>query len=108
LSIFHYKARASGATGGGLGGLEVAISGAARGNPTPNPFPCGKGNNRAEVALEVVQFFAIENGQNDQFLPYVVVFGRRGSTDSFVLSKIVFGLDAGCAILGLAGECEAR
>ena len=75
-------------------------------NLTPNPFPRGKGNNRLEVRLKVAHFCVVENGQNAQFLPYVVVLGRRGSKRSFVLSKIVFVESGGWAILG--GACERR
>src|ERR1700687_468928 len=84
--------------GSGAWELCGAPSPVARGRATTSPV--GRDGKSS-------QFCVGKNGGNEQFLPYVVVLGRRPSTDSFVSSKIVFVRCGGCAILGMAGECEA-
>jgi hypothetical protein len=38
----------------------------------------------------MAQFWRVELGRKARFIPYVVVLGTAATTDSFVLSKIVF------------------
>jgi hypothetical protein len=42
-------------------------------------------------SLKRCNFAQLKMAEINTFLPYVVVLGRRGTTDSFVSSKIVFG-----------------